>query len=459
MKGKAGVRMIARICVLLLILCICAVFFVKHFNFKEYSADDMQAFLDDMCKKLDVPAMSAAVWDHDREIYLNHSDGGEIVDEHSLYELASTTKAFTALGILRLNDSGLLSFDDPVQKYIPEFNPTYKGSEVEITIGQLLNHSSGIPWYALDLIPEEEYNPGGLKKSLSRLFDVELSFEPGSRFDYSTVNYDFLALAAETVTGMGYEEYIKTTVLDEVGMTGSYFRSAAVEEGVTQGNRTAFLSSRPYNAPVYYGNTAAGYLISNTGDLMKWMKQVDTLFDFEDYSVSDQNGYFAGWWIEDDRVLHGGNNPNYSSYVFVNRESPTGVFVLSSKAGMSAWYAADGLYRMLEGETVGKGLWIDCGYSDLEDALFLIVPLLLLYVLLWIPADSKGRAIVRLASGAVILIGVPLLLCVLPVGLRFGVVWLPGSFLFLFGFILTFAVYLIVRSAVFFHKNKKATSA
>ena len=448
-------RVAVRRIILFCILIISAVFLVKHLDFTVYSADDMQEYFSSACKKLDVPALSAAVWDHDREIYLNYSAGGETIDEHSLYELASTTKAFTGLGILQLHDRGLLSFDDPVQKYIPDFHPTYKGRETQITIGQLLNHSSGIPWKALERIPEEVYSPGGLSQSLSGIFDIELSFEPGSRFDYSTVNYDFLALAIETITGMGYEEYIKTTVFEKVGMTESFFRSAVVEEGVTQGYKTAFLSSRPYNAPVYYGNTAAGYLISNANDLMKWMKSVNSLFDFKGFPVSEQNDYFAGWWIDDDYVSHGGNNPNYSSYVFVGRDRPTGVFVLSSKAGASAWHVANGLYRMLEGETVRKGFWLDYGYSDLEDLLFLMIPLLLLYFILWIPADSKGRAVVRLAIGAVILVGMPLLLCVLPVGIRFGYVWLPGSFLFFVGFLLIFAIYLTAKSTAFLHKSKK----
>lgn len=448
-------RLAVRRIILFCILLICAVFLVRHCDSTAYSADDMQKFIDSACKKLDVPALSAAVWDHDSEVYLNYSAGGETIDEHSLYELASTTKAFTGLGILQLHDRGLLSFDDPVQKYIPDFHPTYKGRETQITIGQLLNHSSGIPWEALDRIPEEEYSSGGLAQSLSGIFDIELSFEPGRRFDYSTVNYDFLALTIETITGMGYEEYIKTAILEEVGMTESFFRAAAVEEGVTQGYKTAFFSSRPYNAPVYYGNTAAGYLISNANDLMKWMKSVNSLLDFKDFPVSEQNDYFAGWWIDDDYVSHGGNNPNYSSYVFVGRDRPTGVFVLSSKAGASAWHVANGLYRMLEGETVRKGFWLDYGYSDLEDLLFLMIPLLLLYFILWIPADSKGRAVVRLAIGAVILVGMPLLICVLPVGIRFGYVWLPGSFLFLVGFLIVFSIYLTAKSIVFLRKSKK----
>ena len=451
-------RVAVRRIILFCILIISAVFLVKHLDSTVYSADDMQEYFSSACKKLDVPALSAAVWDHDREIYLNYSAGGETIDEHSLYELASTTKAFTGLGILQLHDRGLLSFDDPVQKYIPDFHPTYKGRETQITIGQLLNHSSGIPWKALERIPEEVYSPGGLSQSLSGIFDIELSFEPGRRFDYSTVNYDFLALAIETITGMGYEEYIKTTVFEEVGMTESFFRSAVVEEGVTQGYKTAFLSSRPYNAPVYYGNTAAGYLISNANDLMKWMKSVNSLFDFKDFPVSEQNDYFAGWWIDDDYVSHGGNNPNYSSYVFVGRDRPTGVFVLSSKAGQSAWHVAKGLHQMLDGKTVKKGVWIDYGFSDLEDLLFLMIPLLLIYIILWIPANSKGRAVVRLVFGVLILGGILLALCVMPVGIRFGYVWLPGSFLFLVGFLLVFAIYLIAKSTTFFVKSKKASA-
>lgn len=221
----------------------------------------------------------------------------------------------------------------------------------------MLNHTSGIPSYALDRIPEEPYREGGLSQSLAGLYNVELAYEPGAKHSYSTVNYDLLALILERITGMGYEDYVKTYVLDEVGMTDSFFRNDEVQVNVTQGYKQSFLFfSCPYNAPVYYGNTAAGYLISDTSDLMKWMKNVTVLFDFEDFPIDIENSYFAGWNIYNDYVSHSGNNPNYSSQVYVDRNEPLGFFALAAKRCSSANIIADGLFRMYKGETVRIGL-------------------------------------------------------------------------------------------------------
>lgn len=451
MKVRKKIRIAISVC----IICICALFLVKHYDSKEYTINNKQEYINKVCEMSGVPAMSIAVWDGDTEMYLNYSKNGELVNEHTLYELASTTKAFTALGILQLKEQGMLDYSDPVQQYIPEFHPTYKGNEVNITIEQLLNHTSGIPSYALNLIPEEPYNPGGLSQSLSKLYNIKLIFTPGSRFDYSTVNYDFLALIIENVTGLEFEKYIELHILDELEMTNSFFRRDYIQKNVTQGYKPAFLCTIPFNAPVYYGNTAAGYLISNTNDLMKWMKNVKMLFDFSSFPIDSDNIYFAGWGVLDDFVCHSGENPNYSSYVIIDKNEDIGVFALSSKTGVNAPVVADGLYRILKGESIKidfHGLYFD--YLEYQDLLFIIAPLLLVYIILWIPVDSKKRAIIRIMISVIIICGLSLYPIISHNSYRFTFIWKPGSFAFLIGFSLLCAFYLMMKSIIYIKKHQ-----
>lgn len=316
----------------------------------------------------------------------------------------------------------------------------------------MLNHTSGIPSYALDRIPEEPYREGGLSQSLAGLYNVELAYEPGAKHSYSTVNYDLLALILERITGMGYEDYVKTYVLDEVGMTDSFFRNDEVQVNVTQGYKQSFLFfSCPYNAPVYYGNTAAGYLISDTSDLMKWMKNVTVLFDFEDFPIDIENSYFAGWNIYNDYVSHSGNNPNYSSQVYVDRNEPLGFFTLAAKRCSSANIIADGLFRMYKGETVRIGLQIDL--IEVLDIIFVLLPLLIMYLVLWIPINTKVKAIVRLIIGSVGVIGFIIYSFVSPISYRYCIVWFPVSLIFFVGATSLLSVYLIVRSMVYLKKD------
>ena len=68
------------------------------------------------------------------------------VNPGTLFELASCSKSFTALGILKLVDEGVLGLNHGVSSFFPWFHVFYRGKKYDISIGQLLNHTSGIPW-------------------------------------------------------------------------------------------------------------------------------------------------------------------------------------------------------------------------------------------------------------------------------------------------------------------------
>ena len=108
--------------------------------------------------------------------------------------------------------------------------------------------------------------------------------EPGKVHGYATINYDVLELIIEKITGQKFENYMKENVLEALNMQDLFFRTNNFPKEITQGNKVDFLKTRPFDAPVYYGNTAVGYLVSNTSDLAKWMKNVNRLFDFDGFS-------------------------------------------------------------------------------------------------------------------------------------------------------------------------------
>ena len=96
-------RIIVRRILLSVIFLMIIMFVVIHYDSKEYSVNNEQAYMNRICEMTNIPSMSVAIMDKDVEIFLNYSsDDNVVIDEKSLYELASTTKAFTALGILQL---------------------------------------------------------------------------------------------------------------------------------------------------------------------------------------------------------------------------------------------------------------------------------------------------------------------------------------------------------------------
>lgn len=100
-----------------------------------------------------VPGMSIVVLDNGQEYYLNtgYADRNkkEPMTSAVRCELGSTTKAFTVLGVLLLEQDGRLDREDSVKDYLPWFRPTYDGKEVNITIEHLLCHTSGIPVWTI----------------------------------------------------------------------------------------------------------------------------------------------------------------------------------------------------------------------------------------------------------------------------------------------------------------------
>lgn len=446
-------RMIGRRVLLSIVFLLVVMFVATHYDAKEYSVDHEQAYIDRICEMTDIPSMSVGVIDNDAEIFLNYGrDDDVVINEKSLYELASTTKAFTALGILQLEKEGRLELTDSVDQYISWFEPEFEGKRATITIGQLLEHTSGIPAWTIGLIPAGTSENSSLYQTVERIKNIGLNNEPGRVYEYATINYDILALIIEEVTGQKFENYMKENVLEPLGMQDSFFRTDHFSNEITQGNKVNFLKTRAFDAPAYYGNIAAGYLVSNTSDLMKWIKSVNRLFDFDGFTATTANHYYAGWNVYDGYVCHSGNNPNYSSQVIISRDGRVGVFVLSALSGSSATEVAENIYRMHLGETIKIGLYLDD--SALLDFAGIIIILILIYLMLLIRVDSKRKAVLGLLFGSIIIAGVVLFPFLSHYSYYFLYIWCPGSLLLSLLVSVCFAIVQIYHSVVWLKHEK-----
>lgn len=390
------------------IICILIInYLISHYDGGEYSIENVEDYVRKVCEIGSVPGMSIVVLDNGQEYYINvgYADKNEKAKMTSEIrcELGSTTKAFTALGVLLLEQDGKLSRKDFVRDYISWFHPTYDGKEVTITIEDLLCHTSGIPVWTIAGLPTGTVNDEKLlENTVKGIQSVKLDSMPGTVHNYSTINYDVLALIIENVSGMPYEEYIEKNVLEPLGMSNSFFRVDDVKaEQSAQGYRYAFLGVRKYDAPTFYGNTAAGYLVSNTEDLSIWLKAQMGMLDADmtekinraiieshSYPIEKGQHYFAGWNLYDTYYCHGGNNPNFSSQVIIGRANNKAVFALANIFGAAPTKAAEGIYQMMQGETVEIGYWMD-GYS-LVDLLCFIGCLTEIYIMVLL-FEKRGR--------------------------------------------------------------------
>ncbi|WP_339302915.1 serine hydrolase domain-containing protein [Paenibacillus sp. FSL R5-0519] len=296
------------------------------------------------------------------------------VTEESLFELGSTTKAFTALGVILLENEGYLSLSDSITDYIPSFEPTIKGEKVNITIHQLLAHTSGIPPWSIRLIPEGT-KEDMLEKTIHNVSDIALDAYPGTAYNYATVNYDILAMIIEKVTGKRYQDYMTENILIPLGMTDSYFSTGQEKETdkLTKGYRVFFGKSVEYDAPRYYGNIAAGYLVTNSKDLECWINaqmgigdipdnllkaiQESHQVDIKTAGYEHENQYYSfGWSIHTKNrvVSHNGSNPNYSSQVLIDLEKQQAIFVLANLNSSAPSLIANNIYENMNGNHMNK---------------------------------------------------------------------------------------------------------
>lgn len=150
------------------------------------------------------------------------------------FMIGSISKPITAFLMLIQVQKGLISLDKTISDYIPEFN---KANGSQITIRQLLSHTSGMPNY--DIIPD--FFPRISRKNYTReeyikiYMDSALQFKPGSQFFYSSWGYFTLGYVMERVTGKSYSQLMKEDIFDKLGMSssGSYFHTQVVLKRAT----------------------------------------------------------------------------------------------------------------------------------------------------------------------------------------------------------------------------------
>jgi CubicO group peptidase (beta-lactamase class C family) len=148
--------------------------------------------------------------------------------EASVFRIASMSKSFTALAILKLRDAGKLSLDDAVAKHIPEFArvklPT--ADAPPITIRHLLTHSEGFaednPWGDRQLAIPEATLSAWLTKGLP------FSTSPGTAFEYSNYGFALLGRVVTNVSGRPYGDYIRTEILKPLAMASTYWDTRQV---------------------------------------------------------------------------------------------------------------------------------------------------------------------------------------------------------------------------------------
>lgn len=233
---------------------------------------------------------------------------GKKLGPKTAMRLGSVGKQFTAMGIMILAHKGLLDFDDPASKHIPELKKRY--SE-KITIRHLLNHTSGLPDYygAMDQFPKDRMP---LTQDGAKVFEKwgKPRFEPNERYEYSNPGYEMLGVIIERVSKKSFAAFMKEEIFDPLEMTGSlvmdqpekHFPSRAY--GYSKGLFKTRLND-DHHLNLMFG---AGGVYSTLEDMYKWdqalytdklVKQsiMDQAFTPAKLNNNKKTNYGFGWVV------------------------------------------------------------------------------------------------------------------------------------------------------------------
>jgi CubicO group peptidase (beta-lactamase class C family) len=179
--------------------------------------DSIDVFIKNEMQKRRIPGLQLAIVRNGKIIKTGNYGFANVqdsipVNNNTVFNINSITKAFTGVAILQLVEAGKLSLSAPVSAYLANLPETWRS----VTVQQLLSHTSGIP----DIVDEEESvlisdNPETAWKMVQAL---PIDFKPGEKFSYNQTNYLLLGRIIDTLSGMPFTEFITKEQLLKTGM-------------------------------------------------------------------------------------------------------------------------------------------------------------------------------------------------------------------------------------------------
>lgn len=189
----------------------------------------------------------------------------------AMFEVGSIAKQFTAVAVLQLRDEGKLSLDDPITKWLPDFN-THGNT---VTLWHLMNHTSGI----VGITELREFgllvnNPLFPRDSAYALINRQpFHFPTGTAQVYNNSAFILLGLVIERASGMKYEDYVQQRIFAPLGMTrSSYCNSSANVPRRAHGYAVQNGVIRRAATNVHTWPFASGSICSSAGDLVTWLQ-------------------------------------------------------------------------------------------------------------------------------------------------------------------------------------------
>ena len=243
---------------------------------QSFRQKDFDAYVARSLRTLDTPGAAVAVVKNGKVLFargygVRRLGGPAPVDAHTLFQIASNTKAFTTAALAMLADDGKLSWDDPVTKFLPGFQLYDPYVTREFTVRDLVTHRSGLGLGAGDLLWfHSNYSRADIAYRI-RFAKPVSSFR--SQYAYDNVLYIVAGEIVPTVAGMSWEDFVARRIFAPLAMTESGTTIAFFTTSTNAAAPHAVEDGRLQVVPIdSVDNTApAGGIVSNVTDLAKWL--------------------------------------------------------------------------------------------------------------------------------------------------------------------------------------------
>jgi CubicO group peptidase (beta-lactamase class C family) len=236
--------------------------------------DALSGFVAAAAEEVRMPGVAVGVWANGHEAYACHGvtslENPVPVDRDTAFLLGSVTKTYTATALMCLVADGQVDLTAPVRDYLPELRLADEQATADVTVLNLLNHTSGLDW---GLIADTGEGDDALARYVSRLGELEQMAPPGRRASYSQAGFNMAGRILEKVTGMSYERAVASLLFEPLGLAHSFFarddimtRRFSVGHNLGQDDRmhVARLWRRAR------GDNPGGGLASSAADQLRW---------------------------------------------------------------------------------------------------------------------------------------------------------------------------------------------
>jgi CubicO group peptidase (beta-lactamase class C family) len=250
--------------------------------FADAQTKQIDTFLQNRMKEFHIPALSAAVIDNGRIVFLKTYGKANIEynipnTKHTAFQLASCTKLITATAIMTLVQNGQLDLQKPVSNYLPELPASWS----DLKVIDLLSHQSGIA----DIL-SLKYNFNSLQEAMDTAMARPLDFAPGTKTVYAGGDYAVVMKLVEKISGRPFQQFLKSNLLKPLGMNHTLFNNmeqdfiyrtydtipfAATVYKYVESTKQQRIFSMMFPSWTY----PSGGLFSSIDDLSKWVVAID----------------------------------------------------------------------------------------------------------------------------------------------------------------------------------------